>query len=538
MEKKTKVDNCASHTSHVICRVCGIEILNKNYERHLLLKHPSENRKNLKPKNVMDLNTWLSSSATKRKGDQSSAPPKRRNLSGDSGINESDGEPDTEVPDPDLEPGPGETPTSKGRDTTEARAGSAWSEDLEPGPGETPTSKGRDTTEAAAGSAWSEEADHAEASTNEDEEDDTKQAPRLDTAVQPEPEKPPTSKGIDTNWAGDEERGGESEEDVPRLERELSLGLTHAGDSIETQRGENTTETVSNSEILNAVVQGNLLQHQINIAIQRISASIQTMSVSPGPSKTSAVVDSAVVDSAVVASAVVDSSKKENGVPDFREVKSVKDLAKFGFTYSTENKVVSCDLCDIEFKYSGNDYEDNIQTREFMNIKGALKKHLKSQKHLTKETQAKREVEKNKQLLSRNQLAGLNLGRLVYANVKLRQSLKMFEEQVLILHLSGAEVGNINNSEIFVRKFRPELAEVVRQIKTKFLSTPLKATGFLPPGSFTADGATFKKRSRQFAGFTVPVPDSKELIQSIFLAADLLTDGKTGVLLTESILEM
>ena len=101
MEQKKKVDNCASHTSLVICCVCGLEILHKNYERHLKIKHPSENSKNLKPKNVMDLNHWFSS-ATKRRWDQSQAPPKRRNLSGDSGINESDADSDT-----------GDTPTAE-----------------------------------------------------------------------------------------------------------------------------------------------------------------------------------------------------------------------------------------------------------------------------------------------------------------------------------------------------------------------------------------------------------------------------------------
>ena len=48
--RKSKVDTCASHTEHVICRVCGIEILTKNYARHLASQHPSEDSKNLKPK--------------------------------------------------------------------------------------------------------------------------------------------------------------------------------------------------------------------------------------------------------------------------------------------------------------------------------------------------------------------------------------------------------------------------------------------------------------------------------------------------------
>ena len=173
-----------------------------------------------------------------------------------------------------------------------------------------------------------------------------------------------------------------------------------------------------------------------------------------------------------------------------------------------------------------------------MNMKGSVKKHLKSHQHITNEVQAKKDLEKNKHLLSRNHLAGMNLGRLVYSNVKLRQSLQAFEDHVNLLHMSGAEVGNINNSSMFVRKFRPELAKAVRQLKIKFLTTPMKATGHVPPVSLTADGATFKKRSRQFLGFNVLVYDGDELIQSIFLAADLLTEGKTGDLLTQSILKM
>ena len=104
--------------------------------------------------------------------------------------------------------------------------------------------------------------------------------------------------------------------------------------------------------------------------------------------------------------------------------------------------------------------------------------------------------------------------------------------------MSGAEVGNINNSENFVRNFRPALASAVRRLKTKFLTTPYKATGFLPPGSLTADGATAKRITRQFMGINLFVPDSEDLIQSVFLAADHLKEGKTGVLLTKSILEV
>lgn len=51
-----------------------------------------------------------------------------------------------------------------------------------------------------------------------------------------------------------------------------------------------------------------------------------------------------------------------------------------------------------------------------MNLKGRLKVHLQSQKHVAKEVQKKKENEKDKQHLSRNQLAAQNLGWAVYAN--------------------------------------------------------------------------------------------------------------------------
>ena len=134
--RKAKVDTCASHTEHVICRVCGIEILTKNYGRHLASQHPSEDRKNLKPKNVFDMAGWLAGS-NKRKAceqEQSDIPPKRRNLSGDSGINDSDVDSDDGETSRGVDTGAGSTTTAEAEDR-------GRSEDTasEPGgPGESP----------------------------------------------------------------------------------------------------------------------------------------------------------------------------------------------------------------------------------------------------------------------------------------------------------------------------------------------------------------------------------------------------------------
>ena len=94
-------------------------------------------------------------------------------------------------------------------------------------------------------------------------------------------------------------------------------------------------------------------------------------------------------------------------------------LKRIIYKYDEDNKVVSCSLCEADFPYSGIDYEDNIQTHDFMNLKCSLKKHFKTQKHVRKEIKAKKDIEEDKKLQSRNQLAGLNVGRLAYANIKL-----------------------------------------------------------------------------------------------------------------------
>ena len=46
---------------------------------------------------------------------------------------------------------------------------------------------------------------------------------------------------------------------------------------------------------------------------------------------------------------------------------------------------------------------------------------------------------------------------------------------------------------------------------------------------------SFIRKTRQFIGVNVLVPDSHQLIQSVFLSAPVLHQGKTGKALTESI---
>ena len=86
-------------------------------------------------------------------------------------------------------------------------------------------------------------------------------------------------------------------------------------------------------------------------------------------------------------------------------------------------------------------------------------------------------------------------------------------------------------------KLRPFIANSVRNLRFHFFSTHTPQTGFLPPISFTADGATYKRKCRQFHGCNVLISNSSDLIQSVSLGQDVLSEGKTGDLLTKSIVE-
>ena len=378
--RKTKVDTCASHTEHVICRVCGIEILTKNYGRHLASQHPSEDRKNLKPKNVFDMAGWLAGSNKRKACEQSDIPPKRRNLSGDSGINDSDVDSDDGETSRGVDTGAGSTTTAEAEDR-------GRSEDTasEPGgPGESP--EDTDTINIL--------------------DDDNRSSIKS-------PDQMRSSMGDMTGLSlrrelslsltsgGDNDGAGAGQDDSCNRDMLLSnflqnqnnekdnrvTQLQNPGPGFQTENDANPEEVVSNSDILKAVVEGNLLQHQQNVAIQRVFDLLDKLNLSkPSGSVGAAAAASSTQDQDVV-------------VTDFREIKSADDLRKFGFTFSAENKVVLCDLCQTEFKYSGLDYEGDIQSRDFINLKKNLKAHLQSQKHVAKEVQMKKEKEKTKKLL-------------------------------------------------------------------------------------------------------------------------------------------
>ena len=197
------------------------------------------------------------------------------------------------------------------------------------------------------------------------------------------------------------------------------------------------------------------------------------------------------------------SALSEEVSAQFSIVKSIKAFEKLDFKYDESKESLCCNICEASFKYQGqHEFKDEILSEAFRNLKKRVKTHLLTQKHQNKVVENQQEEEKKKVFVSRNRQAGLNIGRIVYKNIALRQAKRDFEIDILNTSRAGGEVGNINHSCSFVLRLRPYLANAVRDKKRSFLSDTTLQTGCLPCMCFSADGATYKRECRHFQGKT------------------------------------
>ena len=87
---------------------------------------------------------------------------------------------------------------------------------------------------------------------------------------------------------------------------------------------------------------------------------------------------------------------------------------------------------------------------------------------------------------------------------------------------------------------RPYFAAEIRSRKKGLFATPLEPTGFLISFGMTSDAATDKCRTRHLHGGNMVIPDCTDTdspIRSVSLGVDVLSTGKTGEKLVESIME-
>ena len=96
--------------------------------------------------------------------------------------------------------------------------------------------------------------------------------------------------------------------------------------------------------------------------------------------------------------------------------KNINDLVEAGFSYREEFNKIVCSLCKVSFSCPDPHVVD--KQNKFYSLKSNVKNHLGTSRHLGKLEEKRREEEEETVTLSRNQKAGLNLGRIVYSLAK------------------------------------------------------------------------------------------------------------------------
>ena len=165
------------------------------------------------------------------------------------------------------------------------------------------------------------------------------------------------------------------------------------------------------------------------------------------------------------------------------------------FVYHYEEHLVRCIICKQTFGYKEEEinFTENHMSLKFSNLKMILKRHLTRETHL----QIKKELEgasvKDKEKEARNKVIGKTIGGLIYHLVYKGRPDTDLPLLIYRVKMAGGDVGDINHSHNLVAALLPEISAVVAGRLKKMLSTPMKATGSLPPVNIMADKATDKR---------------------------------------------
>ena len=242
-------------------------------------------------------------------------------------------------------------------------------------------------------------------------------------------------------------------------------------------------------------------------------------------------------------------------IVNLRDCRTVKDILETfeELVFEEETETVLCELCYVDKESKGannpgqfavNMEDDDIhvneedehtkQTRKFLNLKGSIRKHFKTIPHNKNWEAWKAADDEKKAIVKRSYDVGMRIARICYVEYKEGNSKRHFETEILKAVLNGVDMGDINHSDQFVRKFRPFVRREIHEKTKQFLNSRLEQTGFYPAMNISADKGTNVHRSRQFTTAKCCVPNSPNLINSIFLGEPVVKhhDGP-GV--TESI---
>ena len=148
------------------------------------------------------------------------------------------------------------------------------------------------------------------------------------------------------------------------------------------------------------------------------------------------------------------------------------------------------------------------QSREFLNLKKDVKRHINSKTHTQKLSQLRTKNRMDKDRLSRDHKAGMNVFRERYEGIKQGKSRLCFEKDMLRAKLNNCDVGDTNHSDDFARKLDVSIYNVIKDGMKRNMESKLDSTKQRRPVGLLMDKMTPNKQTGQLHAVVIPVPEN------------------------------
>ena len=171
--------------------------------------------------------------------------------------------------------------------------------------------------------------------------------------------------------------------------------------------------------------------------------------------------------------------------------KTIEELCIFGeLSLYTNQKKLICDICDDdssgeikrsgEFSYDceaeGKNFTQTNMPRKFWNLKSHAAGHLKSSIHIKAKSNKDKRDKEDEECDTYNYKIGMKQGKIVYNNIKERESYAKYSRDVAHRTSNGEDLGNINHGDDFAKDLVDAMAEKARIELTKYFCTVLPCT--------------------------------------------------------------
>ena len=148
------------------------------------------------------------------------------------------------------------------------------------------------------------------------------------------------------------------------------------------------------------------------------------------------------------------------------------------------------------------------QSREFLNLKRDVKRHLINKTHKQKSSLLRMKNKMDRERLNIQEKAGMNVFRERYEGIKQSKSRLCFEKDMLRAKLNDCHVGDTNHSHAFAKKIDDSTYNVIKDDMRKNMNKKLDSTQQKRLAGLMMDKMTPNKQTGQMHAVVIPVPEN------------------------------